>query len=111
MPLSSRHLEYLIGAAICLISLSLSLQADEGAAPPTDLRSEYVIDSWQTEQGLPDNFINAIVQTPDGYLWVATFNGLSRFNGTQFITFDVDTTPELESSRIPRLFVDRQGRL
>jgi signal transduction histidine kinase/streptogramin lyase len=76
-----------------------------------DLQSEYIVDSWQTDQGLPDNYINGIAQTPDGYLWIATFNGLARFNGVEFVTFDVANTPELRSNRIAWMGVDGAGRL
>ena len=81
------------------------------ASPIEPLQSEYMVDSWQTEQGLPDNYINAITQTPEGYLWIATFNGLARFNGVEFVVFDAANTPELPSSRIEQLHLDRQGRL
>ena len=80
-------------------------------APIEYLQSEYIVDAWQTEQGLPDNFVNDIAQTPDGYIWVCTFNGLARFNGVEFVAFDAANTPELPSSRIVHLDLDRKGRL
>ena len=40
---------------------------------------EYASRVWQTDEGLPDNRVQAITQTPDGYLWVGTFKGLVRF--------------------------------
>ena len=40
--------------------------------------AQYVIDSWTTANGLPQNSVLSIVQTPDGYLWFATFDGLVR---------------------------------
>ena len=36
---------------------------------------------WTTEDGLPDNGVRAIAQTPDGYLWIGTLNGLARRDG------------------------------
>jgi ligand-binding sensor domain-containing protein len=33
----------------------------------------YLIDTWETEDGLPENSATAMVQTPDGYLWFGTF--------------------------------------
>src|SRR5712672_1891793 len=41
----------------------------------------YLIDSWETEDGLPENSATAMAQTPDGYLWLGTFQGLARFDG------------------------------
>jgi ligand-binding sensor domain-containing protein len=39
---------------------------------------------WQIDDGLPDNSVSGIVQTPDGYLWVSTESGLARFDGVRF---------------------------
>jgi signal transduction histidine kinase/ligand-binding sensor domain-containing protein len=40
--------------------------------------------SWQTDDGLPNNSVTGVAQTPDGFLWVATPVGLARFDGFQF---------------------------
>jgi signal transduction histidine kinase/ligand-binding sensor domain-containing protein len=92
------------------------LHAPPSAAPAADpvtamSLSDYIIDAWQTEDGLPQNSVNSIAQTPDGYLWLATFNGLTRFDGVEFKVFDPANTPELPSNRIVKLYVDRVGRL
>ena len=34
--------------------------------------SQYVFDNWQIQQGLPQNSVEALARTPDGYLWLAT---------------------------------------
>jgi ligand-binding sensor domain-containing protein/signal transduction histidine kinase len=39
---------------------------------------------WQAEEGLPDNSVTGVAQTPDGYLWVSTHSGLARFDGVRF---------------------------
>jgi signal transduction histidine kinase/ligand-binding sensor domain-containing protein len=40
--------------------------------------------AWQMDDGLPGNSVTGVVQTPDGYLWVATESGLARFDGVRF---------------------------
>lgn len=75
------------------------------------LESAFTVRSWEAEDGLPENTIPAMTQTPDGYLWLATFNGLVRFDGRRMTVFDPVNTPEMPSSRIHRLAVDRRGRL
>lgn len=70
-----------------------------------------MVDVWQIEEGLPQISVTSIAQTPDGYLWLGTFNGLARFDGIRFTVFDEGNTPALGSSRITRLGVDRQGAL
>ena len=67
--------------------------------------------TWNTENGLPQNTVNSIVQTPDGYLWCATFDGLARFDGAQFKIFRTSNTPELPTNRMYQLRVDAAGRL
>jgi signal transduction histidine kinase/ligand-binding sensor domain-containing protein/DNA-binding response OmpR family regulator len=72
---------------------------------------EYLIDGWETDQGLPQNSATAIVQTPDGYLWFGTFNGLVRFDGVQFTVFDCANAPALPSTEIINLHLDHGNRL
>jgi ligand-binding sensor domain-containing protein len=66
---------------------------------------------WQTEQGLPQDSVTAIVQTRDGYLWLGTYNGLVRFDGARFKIFDTSNTPVLGDNRITSLFEDADGTL
>ena len=67
--------------------------------------------TWNTENGLPQNTVNAIAQTPDGYLWIATFDGLARFDGARFKIFKKSNTPALPMNRISTVLVDAGGRL
>jgi ligand-binding sensor domain-containing protein/signal transduction histidine kinase len=78
---------------------------------PRPSSGSYIIDSWDTDDGLPQNSVTAITQTRDGYLWFGTLNGLVRFDGLRFTVFDENNTPELSSSRIVTLFEDRQDNL
>ncbi|HEU5069975.1 MAG TPA: two-component regulator propeller domain-containing protein [Verrucomicrobiae bacterium] len=73
--------------------------------------SDYLIDVWTTEDGLPNSSVTGIVQTPDGYLWIGTYNGLARFDGVRFVTFDPENTPQLMHARIRKLYLDAQGTL
>ena len=72
---------------------------------------DYLIDGWDTEKGLPSSTVTAIAQTPDGYLWVGTYNGLARFDGARFVTFDPATKPALSQTRVQALFLDASGTL
>ena len=47
---------------------------------------------WGTEDGLPNDAVTAVVQAHDGYLWLATYDGLVRFDGVTFTRFDSSTT-------------------
>jgi ligand-binding sensor domain-containing protein len=52
--------------------------------------AQYRFDSWTTDNGLPHNWIRAIHQTRDGYLWLPTLDGLVRFDGVRFQGFQPD---------------------
>ncbi len=78
--------------------------------PSTHLK-EFGHQAWLTENGLPQNTVQAIVQTQDGYLWVGTQEGLARFDGLNFTVFDKENTPAFKSNDIRFLVEDRQGRL
>lgn len=60
----------------------------------------YVVDHWTTEDGLPVNSINEVIQSQNGYLWMATFDGLVRFDGMRFKIFNSAGYPGLPSNRI-----------
>jgi len=66
---------------------------------------------WQTEEGLPQNAVTAIVQTREGYMWVGTYSGLARFDGVHFQIFENGNTPEMHSSRVTSLYEDASGNL
>ncbi|MGO8681817.1 MAG: two-component regulator propeller domain-containing protein [Limisphaerales bacterium] len=73
--------------------------------------ADYLVDVWDTENNLPSSTVTAIAQTPDGYLWIGTYNGLARFDGVRFVTFDPVNTPALSQTRVQGLFFDANGML
>ena len=54
------------------------------ALDPRKHMNQYTLDRWVVIQGLPDESINSISQTPEGYLWIGTRKGLFRYDGTAF---------------------------
>ncbi len=60
---------------------------------------QFMLRTWQIEDGLPQNTVSSIVQTDDGYIWMATEEGLARFNGEQFFVFDAANTGAFERSQ------------
>ena len=68
-----------------------------------------VIRSWDTEAGLPQNTVNVITQTRDGYLWLGTRDGLARFDGVRFTVFGLHEG--LPSVEVQVLCEDRNGTL
>src|SRR3989344_6421729 len=72
---------------------------------------KYSVQYWTTENGLPQNSINDITQTNDGHLWIATFDGLVKFDGMKFTVYNTSNTPEFKINGIKRLFTDSKGKL
>lgn len=90
-----RKLECACGSLV--LSLGLSAQGSQKTDLAPSLRSE-VLSTWTTAQGLPQNFVTSLAQTPDGFLWVGTLNGLERFDGLHFRGFERDGPPELQEN-------------
>jgi signal transduction histidine kinase/ligand-binding sensor domain-containing protein len=78
---------------------------------PSIAVAQYHIDSWTTDNGLPHNSVRAIVQTHDGYLWLGTNDGLVRFDGVRFTTFNRENSPGMTGNRITALLEDDNGDL
>jgi ligand-binding sensor domain-containing protein len=57
------------------------------AAGLAETNSAWLTRVWQTEEGLPNTYVNSIVQDRDGYLWVGTSVTLARFDGVRFTKF------------------------
>jgi ligand-binding sensor domain-containing protein len=100
---------------ICLLSfLLLPLSFRSGPTFALDRQREvsaFGHTAWLTENGLPQNTVHSVMQTRDGYLWLATEEGLARFDGIKFTIFDKQNTPQLKSNDIHALFEDRRGAL
>jgi ligand-binding sensor domain-containing protein/serine phosphatase RsbU (regulator of sigma subunit) len=82
------------------------------ALDPARAPSQYVSHLWmQTADGLPQNFVAALAQTLDGYVWLATQEGVVRFDGVRFVTFASRDYPALKTNDIAALIADRGGGL
>ena len=93
-------------ALIAALLLQTVTAPDTGAQQLSQVRASaslngatLVHESWSVADGLPVNSINQIIQTRDGYIWAATFDGLVRFDGVRFTVFNMANSG-LPSARI-----------
>jgi len=93
---------------IFLLMTVILLPTASGQNPVT---GRFKVTNWTMANGLPQSSVNDIVQTPDGYLWLATYSGLVRFDGHAFTTFNRLNTPGLTSDRILQIKPDTKGSL
>jgi signal transduction histidine kinase/ligand-binding sensor domain-containing protein len=70
-----------------------------------------VVTQWSMSEGLPQSSVNDVLQSQDGYLWLATFGGLVRFDGVSFTTFNRSNTEGMRSDRILHFYEDTDGVL
>ena len=69
-----------LASALCLL---LATHAGVAAA---SVPLGYVVERWSVEEGLPNNALTSVIQTRDGYLWIGTWAGITRFDGVRFTT-------------------------
>ncbi len=90
--------------AFIVLFLLLRATAAEFTAQPGIL-----VKVWQSQDGLPSNVVRSVVQSSDGYLWVATAEGVARFDGFDFEV--IEPEGELRRYRLAfsRLFATSGG--
>ena len=69
--------------------------------------TQYKLDVWQEEQGLKHNSIVALEQSADGYLWLATYSELYRFDGVTFKSYK----HSFDKAQPRSLFQDSRDRM
>jgi len=67
--------------------------------------------AWMSESGLPQNSVHQVLQTRDGFLWIATEGGIARFDGFDFQTFSRNTDPAMPGDDVCCLAEDTSGTL
>jgi ligand-binding sensor domain-containing protein len=105
----------ILSMAVCLIQSRAFQSPRVGSVKDKraqgKVSAQYYFDAWTTDNGLPQNSVSSILQTRDGYLWLATNDGLVRYDGVHFTIFNAGNRKDLRSSRFSLLFEDREGSL
>ena len=73
--------------------------------------TQYNIRSWSTKDGLPNDKILVVYQSAQGYIWLASQEGLVRFDGAGFEIFDKKNTPAFPHSQVTALVEDKDSTL
>lgn len=101
----------LVLASAGLACLGLALCTCAWALDPALDVSQYAHTAWTIRDGSLKGGVRSIVQTPDGYLWLATEFGLTRFDGVRFAAWSPPQGQHLPSNNIRSLLVAREGTL
>lgn len=95
-----------------LVFLALSVGPLYGQAPALDIPLEQLmVRQFTTEDGLPSNDLNDVLSAADGYLWITSFAGLTRFDGRTFEVLDPQRDTALSTNGFVALHVDPTGKL
>ena len=97
-------LRYLTALTLCL---ALALSGPLCLAAGEDQSMVGLV--YNERNGLPTGEANDVLQTADGYIWVGSYGGLIRYDGSEFRNFSTEGL--LPSSSVRMLFEDRAGRL
>ncbi len=107
-----RRLASLALTLVCILSqLTPRAYAGVASAARSGVERGFSVSIWRTKDGVPADRIRHLLRDRAGFLWVATFNGVARFDGVRFRTHNVTNTPGLCNNLINVLFEDRAGRL
>ncbi len=96
-----------IVAILTMIIWSLNVHALDPEVHP----SQYSLRAWNTEDGLPQNSVQKILQGHRGYLWFATQEGLARFDGVSFRIWNTHSNPALPARNVRTLLEDQNNSL
>ena len=99
------HFTRIMSSALgfCVLCASASALSD----PPINYTSR----TWQMQDGLPEETVQAFAQTKDRYLWIGTTGGLLRFDGGRMVLFDRDNTSAFTDNNVFALTVTSDDAL
>jgi ligand-binding sensor domain-containing protein len=106
MVVRSQIVPLMLGVAL---TLEAAVYASEQATPNL---ARYRVTSWTTEHDLPQNTVDCLLQTHEGYLWIGTRYGLARYDGVRLVDFSAElTNAEEDYLDIRGLAEDADGRI
>lgn len=103
-------LKRILGPAACA-AIASSLLCNMFSVSAADSGVPYVVAVYNENNGLPTGEANTVLQTQDGYIWIGSYGGLIRYDGTEFRNYSMEEGCGMTSSSVRSLFEDSAGRL
>ncbi len=97
--------------SLLVLPMWLAVVSPAVSLDPNRLPTQYVLQTWGVEDGLPQSTAQATLQSREGYLWIATQEGLARFDGVRFTVFNKKNTPSIHEDFFTCLGEDPSGAL
>lgn len=95
--------------SVAALVLVLLLPKSAWAVDPARRLTQYAHTAWRTQDGAFNSVPITIVQTPDGYMWIGTADGIVQFDGDRFVRWSPDQGQRLPSSEVSDLLTARDG--
>ena len=96
-----KNLKHLISFFGLLYSLNILAQQN------------FSVENFSVEKGLPHSVINQILQDKKGFIWLATYNGISKYDGYSFKNYKSKPSDKvfMKNNRIDQMVEDQNGRI
>ena len=88
-----------------------SLIPVSSATAPTESLDRLLATRWDSNQGLLTNTLLDVAQDREGFLWLASYEGLIRFDGLNFLLFNRASHPNLTNSALTHLHQGADGEI
>ena len=108
-PGSGRRARIACVALACLGAFAAVAAPEPAGLDPRKALTQLGLDTWSTDHGLPSATVTSVLETRDGYVWLGTYDGLARFDGTRFAVFTQEDG--LGNNGVRALCEDRDGNL
>lgn len=80
-------------------------------ASAQEANNAWLIRSWQSEDGLPNNTVDGLAQTADGFIWIGSPKGLARFDGLNFENYSLTNLVSPDNRGVVTMLRSRAGGL
>lgn len=91
--------------------ISLKAQNEIVGLSPDKVLTQYSHDYWDLDKGMPSNTVLDNLLSSEGYMWIATFDGLVKFDGVNFQMFNEKNHPSFKKNGALSLFEDEDNTL
>jgi signal transduction histidine kinase/ligand-binding sensor domain-containing protein/DNA-binding response OmpR family regulator len=106
-----RALERVATGVVCAAGILLTAARPAWPLDATLRLSQHQILTWQIENGLPQNSVQAVLRDHQGYIWLATQGGVARFDGVRFVVFDRANTAAFQRENVSALAEGPDGSI
>lgn len=113
-PLNSTLIHYLTRIGLLLVIIGGFDGVFGGEVRPVEAENvghDYLVENWQSDEGLPRNTITALAQDAQGYLWLGTPFGVIRFDGLNFTAYEGEASLALSQGHVQGVYSGNDGML